>query len=70
MTEHHHHSHTGHGHEHAHAHSHPHPHAADERTHLPSWRLLAMSAGQRLLLASGLLLVLWVLVLWALGGES
>ncbi|WP_174874104.1 hypothetical protein [Vogesella oryzae] len=66
MTQHHHH----HEHEHEHAHSHPHPHGAGDDSHLPRWRLLAMSAGQRLLLASGLLLLLWAMVLWALGGES
>ncbi|MFC3627679.1 hypothetical protein ACFOKJ_16280 [Vogesella amnigena] len=66
----HHYDHAGHEHAHEHAHSHPHPHAAGEHGHLPGWRLLAMAAWQRLLLASGLLLLLWLLVWWALGAEA
>lgn len=59
------HSHHDHG-QHSHAHSHPHPHAAGESGHLPRWRLLSMSAVQRLLLAAVPLTLLWLLVLWAL----
>lgn len=62
------HEHQTHDHAHgaAHAHSHPHPHAAGETSHLPRWRLLSLSAGQRLLLAALPLLALWLLVHWAL----
>ena len=56
-------------HEH-HAHSHPHPHGAGDDHHLPRWRLLSMSAGQRLLLAALPLGLLWLLVAWALGGDA
>jgi hypothetical protein len=58
-----------HSHTH-HAHSHPHPHGAGEENHLPRWRLLAMSAWQRLLLAAVPLCLLWLLVIWALGGAA
>ncbi len=53
-------------HSHDHAHSHPHPHTAGETSHLPRWRLLSLSAGQRLLLAALPLAALWLLVYWAL----
>ncbi|MFN4236104.1 MAG: hypothetical protein ACK4FZ_02505 [Vogesella sp.] len=64
MSEHHH---AAHKH---HAHSHPHPHGAGEDSHLPRWRLLAMPAWQRLLLALLPLALLWLLVAWALGGGA
>lgn len=67
MSEHHHAAHAHHAH---HAHSHPHPHGAGEDSHLPRWRLLAMSAGQRVLLATLPLGLLWLLVVWALGGDA
>ena len=57
-------------HHHSHAHSHPHPHGAGEGSHLPRWRLFAMAAWQRLLLALLPLTLLWALVAWALGGEA
>ncbi|MDC7714142.1 hypothetical protein PQU96_08360 [Vogesella sp. LYT5W] len=63
MTHSHQHEHPAHEH---HAHSHPHPHAAGETSHLPRWRLLSLSAGQRLLLAALPLAALWLLVHWAL----
>ncbi|KMJ53822.1 hypothetical protein ACG97_06165 [Vogesella sp. EB] len=70
MTPSHQHEHHSHDHAHAHgaahAHSHPHPHAAGETSHLPRWRLLSLSAGQRLLLAALPLAALWLLVHWAL----
>lgn len=61
MSDHHHHHHHA-----AHAHSHPHAHADGESSHLPRWRLLSLSAPQRLLLAAIPLSLLWLLVLWAL----
>jgi len=64
MSEHHH---AAHDH---HAHSHPHPHAAGDDNHLPRWRLLAMSAWQRLLLATVPLALLWLTVAWALWGDA
>ncbi|MDO9442084.1 MAG: hypothetical protein Q7T73_14435 [Beijerinckiaceae bacterium] len=54
--------HHGPGHEHAHAHA---PHARPAVRLRPSW--MRHSLAQRLMIVAGLLVPLWLAVLWALG---
>lgn len=71
----------GHSHDHAHPHSHPQAKPLPARRSqalrarlvmlVRVWpSLLAMSAGQRGLIVLPLLLLLWLAVFWALGGEA
>ncbi|WP_284177753.1 hypothetical protein [Rhabdaerophilum sp. SD176] len=69
-----------HGHTHSHDHAHPHGHAhaghrhapikiptlRRERADPPRFSLMALSAGQRLLLAVPPVALLWALTLWAM----
>lgn len=61
-----------HSHDHGQPHGHSHAHAADwpaapaERADPPRLSLMALSAGQRLLLVTPLVGLLWALTLWAM----
>jgi hypothetical protein len=78
----HHENHHGHSHGHSHGHDHHHGHTAHdhgdkpaavgipamraERADPPRLSLMALSAGQRLLLVTPVIAALWLLTLWAL----
>jgi len=62
---------THHEHEHDHHHAaHPAPAQAASRSRTLSASLIALSALQRLLIVTPLLVLLWVAVYWALGDAA